>query len=62
MPAFLQLVAQDLRQKFGADLSRVVVVFPNKRAELFINDYLLGDTALSHHQRPLPQLFGSCGQ
>ena len=44
MPAFLQLVAQDLRQKFGADLSRVVVVFPNKRAELFINDYLLGDT------------------
>lgn len=41
MKAFLQLVAEDLREKFGTDLSRLVVVFPNKRAELFMNDYLL---------------------
>ncbi len=44
MPAFLQLAAHDLRRKFGHDLSRVVVVFPNKRAELFMNDYLIDDT------------------
>lgn len=41
MNAFLQLVAQDLLQKYGRDLSRLVVVFPNKRAELFMNEYLL---------------------
>lgn len=41
MTPFLQLVARDLRQQFGTDLSRVAVVFPNKRAELFLNDYLM---------------------
>lgn len=41
MTPFLQLVARDLRQQFGADLSRVAVIFPNKRAELFLNDYLM---------------------
>lgn len=40
MLAFLQLVATDLLHKFGHDLSKVVVVFPNKRASLFLNDYL----------------------
>lgn len=38
---FLQLVAEDLLHKFGNDLSRTVVVFPNKRANLFFNDYLI---------------------
>ena len=38
---FLKLVAEDLRQKFGNDLSRTVVVFPNKRASLFFNEYLV---------------------
>ena len=38
---FLKLVADDLRQKFGNDLSRTVVVFPNKRASLFFNEYLI---------------------
>lgn len=41
MTPFLQWVAQDLRHKFGKDLSRVAVIFPNKRAELFLNDYLV---------------------
>ena len=38
---FLKLVADDLRQKFGNDLSRTVVVFPNKRASLFFNEHLV---------------------
>lgn len=37
---FLQLVANDLREQFGTDLSRVAVVFPGKRAGLFLNDFL----------------------
>ena len=37
---FLECVAEDLLSKFGNDLSRVVVVFPNKRASLFLNEYL----------------------
>lgn len=40
MQTFLQLVAQDLHQKIGNDLSRVAIVFPNKRASLFFNEYL----------------------
>lgn len=38
---FLKLVADDLRRKTGNDLSRTVVVFPNKRASLFFNEYLI---------------------
>lgn len=37
---FLSLVADDLYARYGNDLSRVAVVFPNKRAGLFFNDYL----------------------
>ncbi len=40
METFLQLVAQDLHSKIGNDLSRVALVFPNKRASLFFNEYL----------------------
>lgn len=40
MQAFLQLVAHDLYTKIGNDLSRTVLVFPNKRANLFFNEYL----------------------
>ena len=35
MQTFLQLVAHDLYSKIGNDLSRTVLVFPNKRANLF---------------------------
>ncbi len=37
---FLRQVATDLIQKYGTDLSRITVVFPNKRARLFFNEYL----------------------
>lgn len=41
MTSFLKLVAQDLHSRLGGDFSRTVVVFPNKRASLFLNEYLL---------------------
>ena len=40
MQPLLQLVAHDLYTKIGNDLSRTVLVFPNKRANLFFNEYL----------------------
>ncbi|MBR1468580.1 MAG: PD-(D/E)XK nuclease family protein [Prevotella sp.] len=40
MKSFLAYVADDLIRKFGTDFSRVAVVFPNKRAALFLNDHL----------------------
>ena len=38
---FLKYVADDLRKKYRNDLSRVAVVFPNKRAGIFFDDYLM---------------------
>ena len=40
MKAFLEIVAEDIIRKYGTDLSRIAVVFPNKRASLFINEAL----------------------
>ncbi len=40
MKPFLETVAQDIIRKCGTDLSRTAVVFPNKRASLFLNEYL----------------------
>ena len=38
--SFLHYVAQDIIQKYGTDLSQIAVVFPNKRASLFLNEEL----------------------
>ena len=40
MQSFLQLVANDLYAKLKGDIARVVIIFPNKRANLFFNEYL----------------------
>lgn len=40
MKTFLEYVAEDILQKFGTDLSHTAVVFPNKRAALFMNEAL----------------------
>ena len=40
MKSFLEYVAEDIIHKYGTDLSRTAVVFPNKRASLFLNEYL----------------------
>ncbi|MCR4603579.1 MAG: PD-(D/E)XK nuclease family protein [Prevotella sp.] len=38
--SFLTYVAEDILSKYGTNLSRVAVVFPNKRASLFLNEHL----------------------
>ena len=38
--SFLEYVAKDLLEKFGTNLSHIAVVFPNKRASLFLNKHL----------------------
>jgi len=40
MKTFLEYVAEDIIAKHGTDLSNVAIVFPNKRASLFMNEYL----------------------
>ena len=40
MTPFLEHTAKDILRKFGTDLARTAVVFPNKRASLFLNDAL----------------------
>ena len=41
MTPFLKLVADDVYKRFNGHLEDVAVVFPNKRAGLFFNRYLL---------------------
>ncbi len=41
MKPFLQTVAEDIIQKHGTNLSDIAVVFPNKRASIFMNQHLL---------------------
>ena len=41
MESFLKYVAQDIIKTYGTDLSKVAVVFPNKRASLFLNEELM---------------------
>ena len=40
MKAFLKIVAKDMLEKYGTDMSDIAVVFSNKRASLFLNSYL----------------------
>ena len=40
MKSFLEYVAEDIVRKYGRNLSQTAVVFPNKRASLFLNEYL----------------------
>lgn len=41
MKTFLEYVAEDIIKKYGYDLSRIAVIFPNKRASLFLNEYIV---------------------
>ncbi len=40
MDSFLKMVAKDLYERMQGDLSRTVVVFPNKRARLYFDEHL----------------------
>ena len=53
MQSFLQLVAHDLYAKIGNDLSRTALIFPNKRANLFLmNIWQENPINRSGHQPP----------
>ncbi len=41
MQTFLKYLAKDLLDKYGSNLSEIAVVFPNKRAALFLNEELI---------------------
>ncbi len=62
MKAFLKYVAEDIIRKHGTNLSDVAVVFPNKRASLFMNQYLMevaGKPIWSPHYITISELFRS---
>ena len=40
MESFLKYVAKDILAKYGNQLAHIAVVFPNKRAALFLNQEL----------------------
>lgn len=40
MKKFLEYVAEDIVNKYGTNLSNIAVVFPNKRASIFLNEQL----------------------
>lgn len=44
METFLKQVAHDLYNKLEGDFTKVAIVFPNKRASLFFNEYLVKET------------------
>ena len=41
MKTFLEYVAEDILSKYGTNLSHLTIVFPNKRASLFLNEHLV---------------------
>lgn len=60
MKPFLKYVAEDLKQRYGNDLSRLMVVFPNRRASLFMNEYLVegsGETLWAPQYSSIADLF-----
>ena len=59
---FLSHVAKDLLMRFKDDMSRVTVVFPNKRARLFMNEVLLSEvsnTCWAPHYSTIAEMFES---
>lgn len=58
---FLEYVAEEMLAKWGTDMSRIVVVFPNKRAALFMNEYMArmaGKPMWSPAYTTISELFG----
>ena len=65
MKDFLKYVASDLLKRFDGDFSDVAVVFPNKRASLFLNTYLVEETdrpMWSPHYLTISELFRNHSQ
>lgn len=60
---FLQLVAHDLYKRFDGRLDDIAIVFPNKRAGLFFNEYLMninGRPMWSPTYITISELFEQC--
>lgn len=65
MKSFLEYIADDMLAKYGSNLSRLAVVFPNKRASLFLNEYLARKTEQplwSPHYITISELFRNYSQ
>lgn len=64
MTPFLKSVANDIYKRFDGDLSDIAIVFPNKRAGLFFNKYLLQNSdrpMWSPKYITISELFEQCG-
>ena len=62
MKTFLQLVAEDLMLRHDGNLEKVVIVSPNKRVRLFMNEYLTqlaGDVMWAPRYLTIGELYGS---
>lgn len=62
MEAFLKMVADDLFDKLQGDFSHTAIIFPNKRAGLFFNEYLAtraGHPVWSPAYQTISELFRS---
>lgn len=63
MNSFLKIVAGDLLKKYGNNLSKITIVFPNKRASLFLNEELIrqsgGNPVWSPQYLTISELFRS---
>ena len=63
MNSFLSIVAGDLLKKYGSNLSNITIVFPNKRASLFLNEELIrqsgGNPVWSPRYLTISELFRS---
>lgn len=66
MTPFLQLVANDLYQKLGGDFQNTTIIFPNKRASLFFDQYLWenagGKTIWTPEYTTISELFASLAE
>ena len=66
MIPFLQLVADDLYQKLGGNFQDTCIIFPNKRASLFFNQYLWenaeGQTMWTPEYTTISELFTSLSE
>ena len=63
MTPFLKIVADDLSRKMGGDFEHTTIIFPNKRASLFFNQYLWensgGRTMWTPEYLTISELFAS---
>ncbi|MBR0047550.1 MAG: PD-(D/E)XK nuclease family protein [Bacteroidaceae bacterium] len=63
MTPFLKIVADDLYKKLGGDFEQTTIIFPNKRASLFFNQYLWenanGRTIWTPEYTTISELFSS---